>query len=68
MTYAGKLRNLVSRKYLCVKNLTGWQVSLMVDTVIILDNKLNNNSIKKECDFENEVAIANLLLSTICVE
>ena len=33
-------------------SLTGWQVSLMVDTVIILDNKLNNNSIKKECDFE----------------
>ena len=32
--------------------LTGWKVSLMVDIVIIWDNKLNNNSIKKECDFE----------------
>ena len=36
----------------CVFYLTGWQVSLMVDTVIIWDDKLNNNSIKKECDFE----------------
>jgi hypothetical protein len=27
------------------KALTGWQVSLMVDIVIIWDNKLNNNSI-----------------------
>ena len=28
----------------------------MVDIVIIWDNKLNNNSIKKEWDFENEAS------------
>jgi hypothetical protein len=46
--------------------LTGWLVSLMVDIVIIWDNKLNNNSIKKGMGFwVLEVAIANLLLSAI---
>ena len=30
---------------LCVSAFTGWLVSLMVDTVIIWDNKSNNNSI-----------------------
>ncbi len=49
--------------------LTGWLVSLMVDTVIIWDNKLNNNSIKKGMGFWIwEVAIANSLLSILWVD
>jgi hypothetical protein len=49
--------------------LTGWQVSLMVDTVIIWDNKLNNNSIKKGMGFWIwEVAIANSILSILWVD
>ena len=49
--------------------LTGWLVSLMVDIVIIWDNKLNNNSIKKGMGFWIwEVAIANSLLSILWVD
>ena len=31
--------------------LTGWQVSLMLDTVIIFENKLNNNSLTGDKNF-----------------
>ena len=41
----------------------------MLDIVKIWDDKLNNNSIKKEMGFWGwEVAIANSLLSTIWVD
>ena len=40
-------RTVTAGRFILATNieLTGWLVSLMVDTVIIWDNKLNNNSI-----------------------
>ena len=69
MNFPWKKKQLRYRERNREERLTGWLVSLMVDTVIIWDNKLNNNSIKKGMGFWIwEVAIANSLLSILWVD